>query len=73
MSKRSHINEEQWVHRLNELAEQMDGLLNGVHPSAWPEICESRDMRALQARFRRVAAQPTIFDLPQLALFETDA
>ena len=59
------ITTDEWVHRLNALARQMDTLCEGVHPSAWHELTEE-----LHAEFRRVAQMPTQDPPEQLSLFD---
>lgn len=54
------ITTDEWVHRLNALARQMDEMCEGVHPSAWHELTEE-----LRDEFHRVAQMPT----EQLSLF----
>ena len=62
------ITTDEWVHRLNALARQMDKLCEDVHPSAWHELTQE-----LRAEFQRVVQIPTQ-DLPeQLRLFAADA
>jgi len=58
------ITTDEWVHRLNELARQMDEMCEGVHPSAWHELTAE-----LQAEFKRVAQMPTEDPAEQLSLF----
>jgi len=45
---------EEWVHRLNALAAEMDAACDGVHPSAWDKLT-----RDLQRQFRELAHHPT--------------
>ena len=61
------ITTDEWVHRLNALARQMDTLCEGVHPSAWPELT-----RELRAEFQRVVQMPIQDPPEQLSLFTTD-
>ena len=62
------ITTDEWVHRLNALARQMDALRERVHPSAWPELTEE-----LRTEFRRVAQMPTPDPPEQPSLFARDA
>ena len=58
------ITTDEWVHRLNVLARQMDELCQGVHPSAWHELTAE-----MQDEFRLVAQMPTQDPPEQLSLF----
>ncbi len=59
------ITTDEWEHRLNALARQMDEPCEGVHPSTWHELTAE-----LQDEFKRLAQMPT-YDLPeQLSLIE---
>jgi hypothetical protein len=59
------ITTDEWVHRLNALARQMDTLCEGVHPSAWHELTEE-----LRAEFRQLVQMPTQDPPEQLSLFD---
>jgi hypothetical protein len=58
------ITTDEWAHRLNALARQMDELCQGVHPSAWRELTAE-----LQAELHRVAQMPTEDPPEQPSLF----
>ena len=59
------ITADEWVHRLNALARQMDERCVGVHPSAWHDLTEE-----LRAEFQRVVQMPTQDPPEQLSLFD---
>ena len=48
------LSQDEWVHRLNALARQMDEICEGVHPSVWRELTAE-----LQDKFRRIALMHT--------------
>ncbi len=62
--KTTPITTDEWVHRLNTLARQMDEMCEGVHPSAWHELTEE-----LRAEFYRVVQMPTYDPPRQPSLF----
>ncbi len=55
---------DEWMHRLNALARQMDEMCEGVHPSTWHELTAE-----LQDEFKRLTQMPTADPLEQLTLF----
>lgn len=44
---------EQWVRRLRKIGDDMDDAIEGVHPSAWPEILKrfKEDWHKINAAF----------------------
>ncbi len=55
---------DEWVHRLNALARQMDEICKDVHPSAWSELTAD-----LRAEYKCLAQMPTQNPPEQLSLF----
>ena len=62
------ITTDEWVHRLNALAHQMDTMCEGVHPSTWHELTQEQ-----RAEFQRGVQMPTLDPPEQLSLFAAGA